>query len=483
MIIVITGFLLATLLVACQPAPNPTQRPKTGSATPEHTDGDDPSRPTSSPTPKHTPVPSPTPQPESLLDVDSADLQGVEVQYWHVWPGEESRLTEELVEEFNTSNEWGLHVEATRIENFNDLFEQVSNATQEENSPDLVVAFDYQALAWDAEREIVVDLSSYVDDPIWGWNEVEQADFYPIFWQQGMVEDMRIGIPAQRSGQLLYYNTSWAEELGFRSPPTTPTQFRVQACAAARANQQDDTPENDNTGGWIISTDYSTVLAWLHAFGSKITRTNGNGYRLNTPEVEDAFSFLRELYEDGCAWLPEDSSIEDEFASRRGLFAAGSVMGIPFQQAAFSGLASDDEWTAIPFPSNDSVPAISVYGPSFVLLESTPEKQLGSWLFIKWLMSAENQARWVEATTAYPLRASVLDHMDKSSPEPVQWDIAVELLEYGQAEPKYRSWDTVRWAISDAATQLFRWYFTIDQLPDTLRLLERTAVELHNRAR
>ena len=41
----------------------------------------------------------------------------------------------------------------------------------------------------------------------------------------------------------------------------------------------------------------------------------------------------------------------------------------------------------------------------------------------------------------------------------------------------------MRWAVSDAATQLFRWYFTMEQLPDTVKLLDRTATELHNRSR
>ena len=208
MLVVITGALLAITLAGCQPAPNPTQRPNPGSTTPERAGNEDPSRPTVSPTPKRTPVPSPTPLPESLLDVDPADLQGVEIQYWHVWSGGAGDLTEALVAEFNETNEWDLHVEASQIGNFNAMSTQVLNAAQEGDTPDLVVAFDHQALTWDAEGEIVVDLSDYVDDPVWGWSEAEQADFYPIFWQPGVAEDGRISVPAQRSGQFLYYNTS-----------------------------------------------------------------------------------------------------------------------------------------------------------------------------------------------------------------------------------------------------------------------------------
>jgi multiple sugar transport system substrate-binding protein len=483
-LLIFIGFLLFALLAGCQPELGPTQRPKPGSVTPVASGGDEQSKATVFPTAsKPTPTPSPTVSPESLLGIDPSDLKGTTVQYWHVWAGDAGRLTGKLVDEFNETNRWGVIVEATYVGNFDTLNEQILTAIPEGDTPDLSVAFDYQASAWDAQNDTTVDIAAYVSDPLFGWNEAEQADIYPFFWQPDIIEDKLIGVPVQRSGQFLYYNTTWAGELGFRSPPTTTTQFRTQACAAARANQQDDDPQNDMTGGWIISTDYSTISGWLYAFGSQITRPDGNGYRFNTPEVEEALGFLRELYEQGCAWLPEDQPSEDAFAHRGGLFSAGSIMGIPFQQAAFRNSDNDDVWTAIPFPASNNDLTVTVYGPSLVILESTPEEQLASWLFIQWLLSPENQARWVQATASYPLSASALEQLDKSATIAPQWITAVELLKYAHPEPSLSSWDTVRWAVSDAATQLFRWYFTMEQLPDTVQLLDHTAAELNKRSR
>ena len=39
----------------------------------------------------------------------------------------------------------------------------------------------------------------------------------------------------------------------------------------------------------------------------------------------------------------------------------------------------------------------------------------------------------------------------------------------------------MRWAVSDAATQLFRYYFTIDKVADLAELLDDTAADLHKR--
>jgi len=281
---------------------------------------------------------------------------------------------------------------------------------------------------------------------------------------------------------VLFYNTTWAKELGFRSPPTTFEQFQEQACAAAQANLDDDVAENDQSGGWIVSTDYPGVLGWLYASGSEVIRPDGSGYRFDTPQVKEALTFLRELYEQGCAWLPENQVVENEFASRLGLFATGNLTDIPYQRAAFDSLGSRDEWTVLPFPSGNDEAAIAVYGPSFTILKSTPEEQLASWLFIQWLLSAENQARWVQISDAFPLRVSVLENLATDDPQAEQWIAAVDLLEFARPEPGYQSWETVRFALSDVATQLYRWYFTLEQLPSTVRLLDRTASELHRRS-
>lgn len=475
---------LSTLLAACQTTPNPTQRSTPGTATADKPGDGEQTGSTQSPAaPNRTPTPPPTALPTSLIEVDPDELKGTIVQYWHVWSGEAGRLTASLVDEFNATNPWGVEVEATYAGSYDSMNEQVLLAMQEGKPPDLVVAFDHQALNWDAIDEITVDLRKYISDPIWGVSEEELADFYPIFWPPAASGEKQFGMPAQRSGQLLFYNTSWAEELGFRSAPTTTNQFKAQTCAAARANLNDNIPENDTTGGWVVSTDYSTVLGWLYAFGSPVIRPDGQGYRFNTPEVEDTLEFLRELYEQGCAWLSEDQSSEEAFAARRALFSTGSITSIPFQQEAFNRAGSGDDWTVIPFPGADGHLATTVYGPSYVVLESTPERQLASWLFTHWLLSPENQVRWVQATASYPLQASTLDHLDLPAAAAPQWSAAIDLLEHAQPEPGLRSWDSVRWAVSDAATQLFRWYFTMEQLPETVKLLDRTAAELQNRSR
>jgi multiple sugar transport system substrate-binding protein len=421
-----------------------------------------------------------TPQLKSDIDVNPQDMQGVEIQFWHIWNGPAEQIISALINEFNQENEWEITVQGVPFGSLDALNENVTQAVGEQEPPQIATAYIYQALNWLNDAEVLVVLDDFVDDPIWGMDQEAQADFYPIYWNHDEVDGKRTGLPAQRSAQMLYYNLTWAEELGFSSPPTTPAEFIEQACLAAESLVEDEIRENNGAGGWVISTNYSAVLGWLYAFNSPVLDKNGDGYDFDNTETKQGLSFMRELFEDGCAWLPETDFPEHEFANRLGLFSTGSLTSIPYQEEAFADIRSEDRWSVIAFPSEEGKPAINTYGPSFFLLESSPEEELASWIFLKWLLEPENQARLVQSTGGFPLRASVLDFIDQNQPPLTQWYEAVDLLPNAYPEPNIHSWGSVRWAISDIATQLYRWYFTLDQLPAAVRLLDKTAADLHS---
>jgi ABC-type glycerol-3-phosphate transport system substrate-binding protein len=145
---------------------------------------------------------------------------------------------------------------------------------------------------------------------------------------------------------------------------------------------------------------------------------------------------------------------------------------------------STDRWTFIPFPSDlEDSPVLLTYGPSLSILESTTERELAAWLFIEWLISAENQARLVQSYGVFPTRISALPLLHEYQNSHPQWAAALDLLSYGQVEPAYPSWRAVRWALSDAGKFLFSPFFSIDRLPALLQELDLTAGELHSQLR
>ncbi len=435
-VIVLTFVLL--LLSACQttgtPAPTPTRT----------------RRPTATPSPTSTPPVTPT----SALGISPDALRGVTIVVWHPWFGAEASLFETQVADFNADNPWGITVRAEAKGNYTQIFYGVSAAIVglEEERPDVVIALPEHALAWDADGGIV-DLAPYIYDPVYGLDAAGRMDFPAIFWEQDLIGDRRLGMPAQRNGRFLFYNRTWARELGFDAPPTTADEFREQSCAANRFMRQDDDPQNDGQGGWIVDTHPMTVYAWLLAFGGGPLQ-DGN-YRFLTPDNIAAFTFLRQLAEDNCAWVSSEPMPYAPFAARKALFATGDLGDLPDQMRAFAQEGNADEWTVIPFPdAGEGV--VPIYGSSYIVLKSGAERQLAAWLFVRWVLSPENQAQWVQSTGLFPLRASSMARLTAYRADHPQWEVAVSLLPGGRLQPQLASWRTVRYALGDALMYVFR---------------------------
>ncbi|HEX2996409.1 MAG TPA: extracellular solute-binding protein, partial [Anaerolineales bacterium] len=385
---------------------------------------------------------------------------------------------ESQVGKFNKENEWGIFVSTERKSNYSELFLQTGAAFEDFTNPQIVIAFPEHALEW---QDHVVDLTPYVTDPLYGMSPSDVSDFPTVIWSQDEVDGKRFGVPAQRTARFLLYNQTWARELGFDAPPATSSEFERQACAAHKALGTDTDPNNDALGGWIIDTNAMTPLSWMVAFGGGVQEDDG--YRFLTPTNVDTFRFLKVLQQKSCAWVPSaDLSVSERFATRQALFVSASLEDLPDQSRAFSSANNKDEWTVLAFPGEERQ-AFVVYGSSFVMFESDDATQLASWLFMRWMLSVENQARWVQSTGLFPLRTSTMDSLADYSASHPQWAAAVKLLPQGEITPQLASWRMVRVMLEDGFRDMFDTIrhpdITDGQVPLILRQMEATAQDLN----
>ncbi|MDP2995353.1 MAG: extracellular solute-binding protein, partial [Anaerolineales bacterium] len=304
------------------------------------------------------------------------------------------------------------------------------------------------------------------------------ADFPPVFWAQDNLDGKQLGVPAQRSARFLFYNKTWAHELGFDSPPATADEFRQQACAANASFRTDASLQNDGYGGWIVDTDWQTTYSWLLAFGGGVV--DGNAYGFRTDPNLAALQFLKGLFDDHCAWLSTEPTPFDSFAGRSALFVSGDLAEVPMANESMSRLNNTDEWTLVPIPGTTGSVLVT-YGPSYSVLKSTPEEQLAAWLFARWLLSPENQAQWVEATGLFPLLNSVLEMIGPYRTASPQWDAAVGDLSLAQGVPQLASWRKVRYVLEDGTKVIFQTNLPVDQIPSVLTEIDSTAKEISDK--
>jgi multiple sugar transport system substrate-binding protein/sn-glycerol 3-phosphate transport system substrate-binding protein len=384
-----------------------------------------------------------------------------------------------LIADFNKTNTYGITVEERRFGGEQDLWDQVSQSILENETPNLIAALSEQLVAWQAPQQEFVDLNDYIFSSTYGLTPMQQSDYFASIWNADVMDGIRFGIPATRTGQVIYYNTTWAKELGFDSPPTTAADFKSQACAAVQANTNLHLAKAYGTGGWLIDTSWQTDLSWLSAFNyNSFPDVSSNAFNFETSQFEGAQTFLRDLFDNSCAWFSSNQTPQTYLAGRYALFYSGDLQQIPIQLGAQIEAKSNDEWSVIPFPGEDGHPAFLVHGDSYAVFLSTPEEQLASWLFIRWMEQTENQIELVKMEGSLPLTYSGVQALTDYSSGRTQWESVVQYLEGASTPPNNVYWLKVRPVVEDSFMMLLSPQYLKANIPNMAKVLDATIQEV-----
>lgn len=156
----------------------------------------------------------------------------------------------------------------------------------------------------------------------------ELADIYPHLIDAGSTPDGAwIAYPMTQSANVLVYNFTWAEELGFANPPQTSAELKDVACAAAAANEEKG-GDFAGTGGLVYYPSATNWLHFLYAFGGDELNDDKSAYDFASQEAIDASMFILDHKEEGCVWQTE-SYPNPEQAQRKALITMSSTAGAP----------------------------------------------------------------------------------------------------------------------------------------------------------
>ena len=386
------------------------------------------------------------------------DPSGQSIVWWHNHSGSREEKLAPIVAEFNSTNPCGITLEAQNQGDYDDIRDKVNAGVAAGEQPAALLVGYQNDQAFYQLNDTLVDLNTIIDDATWGLTPEAKADFYPTFLEQAvqpLFDNQRLGFPPNRSMEMLFYNQTWLEELGFSGPPATPEEFKAQACAAAES-------KGDGTGGYILRDDASAMAAWTFAFGGNILSEDGTQYLLNSPATAEAMTFLKDVYDSGCAYFFTEGFPNPEFAARGGIFAQGSSSGLPFYAGDIATVAEEqgrdaDAWGAAAIPHTTAAPVQNVYGGDIMITKSTPEQELAAWIFLKWFTEPENQANWVRASNYFPTRAGTAEFLGDYLTQNPQWASAVELLAGDNAyEPQLISYTAVRDEMTKAFNEIMQ---------------------------
>lgn len=396
-------------------------------------------------------------------DLEKLDPSGVTITYWYHHSSSREEILQEMIADFNANNRWGITVVGEFQGDYDDIYAKVKAAIVGGGLPELSVAYQNQAATY-ATLDAVVDLTPYIESKRWGFTDDELDDFFKNVLDADKLPQFkgkRFGFPPYRSMEVMYYNEDWLKELGYDGPPETWEEFREVACAAAALGE--------DKYGYEFSVDASTFMDMLMTRGGSPTNDDATAYTFGGDAGKETLQFLQDLFDDGCAiFETERYSDQNDFRNGKVLFTISSTSGLPHYRSAVSEGANFN-WSIALLPRDRDDAVIDVYGASISVFKSTPEKQLASWLFLKWLSEAEQQARWSRGTNYFPTRQSAANEMTQYFSENPQYEKAFRFLDNTWAiEPGVVAYDECRTEIDNMLNAVAAGESVEQWLSDTL---------------
>lgn len=460
-IILVICLAAVLLIAACGPL-----QPQLPAGTP----GGTPPPPRLTLTATNTPQVLPSHEQVNEFEAYLSELDDVSVELWHPFSGKSADLLADLAEEFSRKNEWGILAEAVPKGGGSQLSEAIDQPG-EGGLPQVVITASAHLNGW-MQSGRLADLNEYLDQPVVGMDADLLKGYNPAFWQQDQYAGSQAGIPALRTAYGLFYNKTWAGELGFSRPPATPGEFKEQACAAALENNRSKFLDKRGTGGWLVDLSPETALSMFQAFDAQVlSEDDAQPYRFNQEKAKDALVFLNEMQAGGCLWIGLSSDSTAYFSDRYALFASGSLQDLAAQEKRTLDHESEDDWLFIPYPEVSGKPFVYSEGYSYGLLKTDPGTQLAGWLFVRWLNLPENQIQIAELFPSLPVNAAWQAQTTVNQGN-FPWTQILPLEKQTiLPAPWLASWIVARRPVEDAFWQVFN-LAEVEQLNDVLPELD-----------
>ncbi len=411
--------------------------------------------------------------PTTTDQVDAIDPTGkkIEVVYWHNRPQADQDLLQSMFDEFNKSNPYGITARAEIAgAAYTDVYNKVSAAIQAGQPPAMSVAYQNQA-AFYRNQGAVIDLTPFLSSKKYGLSDADKADYFQTFLDSDanpQYKGERLGFPTQRSMAVMYYNADALQQLGQNGPPTDWKTFEDVACKYSDPAKKH--------YGLVVQHDISNFAAMVFSNGGRMLSADGSAYVFNSQAGVDALALIQRLFKNKCAVevpASERNGEQSRFANGNALFTFGSSSGLPFYADAIAK-GGKFKWDIALLP-NTGKPAVNLYGASISVYKTTPEKELASWLVIKFLGEKAQTVKWASQTGYLPVRKSAKDDVIKNFQNSPKWSGAAnsyaklfDWAQYSMIESPVAGYDPVRTLLDkDVVSRVFT-----DSTSDPKKLLD-----------
>ena len=309
-------------------------------------------------------------------------------------------ILNEIIEDFNATNDKGITVNAISQGSIVDLNKKVISAAQSNSLPAIINVYPDVATGLIEDKKLV-NLSSFINDKNVGMAD-EMDDFVDAFiqetsqWNNGEV----YGLPMTKSTEVLYVNKNMLESLGYTLEDLEDLTFEKLAEISNKAVTE------LGVAGFGFDSSSNAFISSLKMDGLDFVDSKGT-INVDNEWVREYMTFFQKQAESGAFRIAgEDKFLSNPFVNQKMLCYQGSSAGYAYlnNDGAFEIAVVE-----VPvFEGKDK--AVMQQGASlFVTNNVSAEAQYAAYEFVKFATNAENTAKFATATGYLPVRKSAVE--------------------------------------------------------------------------
>lgn len=315
---------------------------------------------------------------ESATQSEAASDEGsgekTTVQFWHSMSGTNGDLINQLVSDYNASQD-AVEVVATYQGSYADAAAKAEQAIYAGNAPDILqVAQDNVGRL--AANGQFVDLLPYMEQ-----DGVDPDDFVEAFVKDAYYDDQLVVVPFGRSAQVLYVNKTVLDELGCDIPTTWDELKEVANKCVVK-----DGDEVTRYGLTIPFDQWYLFALVQQAGGSFFNEEETDLACIDDGTLKKSFEFLLDMQETGALYFndPTNDQSTKMFTEGMSVMMFNSSGGITGNTAT---IGDKFEMVVAP-PLKDEVQSMPTGGCGFGIMTASQNPD-AAWDFVKWYIQDE----------------------------------------------------------------------------------------------
>ena len=394
-----------------------------------------------------TPTGSATPGATTEADLDITGP--VSITLWHALGSDPQKAAlEAAVKKFNDTNGKGITVTAVVQGSYTVLGQKLLGAITAGALPELAHAYESNVADY-TKADVVIDLDPYVNSKKNGLDQASKDDIYKPYYDTNRFAqygNKLLSFPFTKSLALMYTNEDVLKAAGITSVPKTWADWEQAVMKTTKKDASGKTTQY----GYAGTSDASYFDGMVLSNGGKLMSADGKTVAWDGKEGLAVLQMLKRLYDGGFAYTPTGFDWQNDFAQGKLGFVYSSSSSRPFIAAA---MKTPQNWSVAAPPQTGTTSAATVmFGANVAVFKSTPQKQLASWLFIKWFSEQAQTADWATKSYYMPVRKSAANdealkaYWTKTDPQGKQ---AYDAIGASIPEPNVRGQQDIRGVLTD----------------------------------